>query len=82
MRTMKRQTEYTTPTTEDDDEMLLIKEAISNLNDIQRKIFLTYVSLGTYTATAKEFKVSNTTIKSYIGKIKDKIYDYVDKHIR
>lgn len=73
--------EYVLPTDEDDDEMLMIKEAIKSLNPIQQKIFLTYVSLGTYTATAKEFKVSNTTIKSYIGKIKEKIYDYVNRHI-
>lgn len=74
--------EYTTVMDTDDDEMVLIKEAIMSLNDVQRKIYLTYVEQGTYTGTAKLFKVSNTTIKSYIGKIKEKIMEYVFEHSR
>lgn len=69
--------EYITPMDEDDDEMLLIKEAISKLNGVQRKIYLSYVENGTYTATAEEFGVSIPTIKTYINNINGKIRDYI-----
>lgn len=62
---------------EDDDEMMLIKEAIKSLNTVQRKIFLTYAETGTYTATAKEFGVSIPTVCSYIKKIRNKLIEYV-----
>ena len=74
-------TTYTTITIDDDDEMMLIKKAILELTPVQRKIFLTYVDVGTYTGAAKEFKVSVPTIKKYIGSVKEKIYEYVDSHI-
>ena len=69
--------EYITPMAEDDDEMLLIKEAISKLNGVQRKIYLSYVEHGTYTATAEEFGVSIPTIKTYINNINGKIREYI-----
>lgn len=69
--------EYITPMDEDDDEMLLIKEAISKLNGVQRKIYLSYVENGTYTATAEEFGVSIPTIKTYINNINGKIREYI-----
>lgn len=69
--------EYITPLPDDDDEMLLIKEAISKLNGVQRKIYLSYVENGTYTATAEEFGVSIPTIKTYINNINGKIRDYI-----
>lgn len=69
--------EYITPMAEDDDEMLLIKEAISKLNGVQRKIYLSYVENGTYTATAEEFGVSIPTIKTYINNINGKIREYI-----
>lgn len=75
--TMRIIDEYITPMDEDDDEMLLIKEAISKLNGVQRKIYLSYVENGTYTATAEEFGVSIPTIKTYINNINGKIRDYI-----
>lgn len=73
--------EYITPSVEDDDEMLLVKEAISKLNGVQRKIYLSYVENGTYTATAEEFGVSIPTIKTYINNINGIIRDYIFDNI-
>lgn len=58
---------------EDDDKMRGIKEAISSLRPVERKIFLTYVEGGTYTSVANEFGVSVPTAKKYICEIIDKI---------
>ena len=69
--------EFINITIEDDDEMMLIKNGIKSLNPVQRKIFLTYVETGTYTATAKEFGVSIPTVCSYIKKIRNKLIEYV-----
>lgn len=63
------------PNKEDDDEMLHIKEAVGTLNSIQKKIFLTYCEIGTYSGLAREFGVSVPTAKHYIMKIKEIIYD-------
>lgn len=73
--------DYITPSVEDDDEMLLIKEAITKLNGVQRKIYLSYVVNGTYTATAQEFGVSIPTIKTYINNINGIIRDYIFDNI-
>lgn len=73
--------DYITPNVEDDDEMLLIKEAITKLNGVQRKIYLSYVVNGTYTATAQEFGVSIPTIKTYINTINGIIRDYIFNNI-
>lgn len=65
-------------TMEDDDRMAKIKEAVFALNSIQRKIFLTYVEIGTYAGTAKEYGVSVPTIKKYLKKIKENILKHID----
>lgn len=59
----------------DDDHMLHIKEAVDTLPFIQKKIFLTYVELGSYAALAREFGVSTPTAKKYIETIREKIYN-------
>lgn len=69
--------EYTLHSLEDDDEMFLIKEAISKLTKVQRTIFITYLEEGTLTGTAKKYNVTIPTIKSYLNKIKGIIIDYV-----
>ena len=69
--------EYIVPTIDDDDEMLLIKQAIKTLSPVQRKIYLTYVEYGTYTATAKEFGVSIPTVRAYLDNVKNIIIKYV-----
>lgn len=59
---------------DDDDDMLYaIKEALTRLTTVEKKIFLTYCELGTYSATARQFNVTSPTIKSYINQIKNKI---------
>lgn len=73
--------DYITPSVEDDDEMLLVKEAISKLNGVQKKIYLSYVENGTYTATAQEFGVSIPTIKAYINDINGIIRNYIFDNI-
>lgn len=73
--------DYITPNENDDDEMLLIKEAISKLNGVQKKIYLSYVENGTYTATAQEFGVSIPTIKTYINNINGIIRNYIFDNI-
>lgn len=81
MKTKIFEEDYITPSVEDDDEMLLIKEAITKLNGVQRKIYLSYVVNGTYTATAQEFGVSIPTIKTYINNINGIIRDYIFDNI-
>lgn len=73
--------EYITPTMDEDDEMLLVKEALMTLTPVQRKIFFTYVEGGTYTEAAKKFGVSIPCIKSYIGRIRHIIIKYVFERI-
>lgn len=57
----------------DDDTLYAIKEALTRLTTVEKKIFLTYCELGTYSATARQFNVTSPTIKSYINQIKNKI---------
>lgn len=65
--------EYVKITEEDDDRMVKIKNNIRKLKPVELQIFMTYVHLGTYAATAREYNVSAPTIKTYINKIKEKI---------
>ena len=66
----------------DDDELFLIKEAIEKkLTKVQRKIYLTYVDEGTYSATAKAFNCSIPTISKYIKRINGLIAQYVFDNI-
>ena len=65
--------EYKADEWKDDDIMFRIKTNIENLRPMEKKIWMTYVELGSYAATAKECNVSGPTAKSYINRIKDKI---------
>lgn len=77
MKTTMLDEEYTTiDKIEDDDRLAVMKEAILSLRPVERKIFLTYTHLGTYTETASYFNVSVPTIRGYIQKIRTKIFDY------
>ena len=58
---------------EDDDMLYSLREAINKLTPVERKIFLTYCELQTFSATARQFNVSGPCIKSYILNIKSKI---------
>lgn len=70
--------EYQPDTLEDDDLLYAIKEAIQSLRPMERKIFLTYTELGTYTQAAKTFHVSVPTIRKYINEIRQKIYGHIN----
>ncbi len=74
--------EYKPDTLEDDDLLYSLKEAIQSLRPVERKIFLTYTELGTYTQAAKTFHVSVPTIRKYINEIRQKINDYTDDNNR
>lgn len=74
--------EYKPDTLEDDDLLYTLKEAIQSLRPVERKIFLTYTELGTYTQAAKTFHVSVPTIRKYINEIRQKINDYTDDNNR
>lgn len=64
-------------TDEDDDEMMLIKNAVFALPTVQRKIWLVYTEIGTYSGTAKEYGVSVPTIKKYLKEIREKIFENI-----
>ena len=74
--------EYMMHGPDDDDEMYQLKEALKNaLNPLERKIFITYLECGTYSATAKLFKVSKPTVSKYVNNLKNKIIEYVDNYM-
>lgn len=74
--------EYLIHNDEEDDELFLYKEALKEaLNPLERKIYITYLEMETYAATAKAFNVSIPTVSKYIGNLKSKIIDYIDEHI-
>jgi DNA-directed RNA polymerase specialized sigma24 family protein len=63
---------------EDDDRMKTIKDALQSLRPVERKIFLTYVESGTYSETARTFKVSVPTAKKYLVEIKNKLLSKIE----
>lgn len=70
--------EYLTHNLDEDEEVYLMKEALKYaLNPIERKIYITYLELETYSAVAKAFKVTTPTVSRYINNLKTKIMNYV-----
>lgn len=75
--------EYMAHSPEDDDQMYWTKEALKNImSPLERKIYITYLELETYTATAAEFKVSVPTLKTYVKGLNARIINYVCEHIK
>lgn len=75
--------EYLIHNEEEDDELYWTREALKKaLNPLERKIYITYLELGTYAATAKAFKVSIPTVSKYCNNLKHKIMDYVCEHMK
>lgn len=56
-----------------DDRIYRTKEALRILSPAEKKIFLTYVELGTYSAAARVFHVSPPTIRQYVSKVLSKL---------
>lgn len=74
--------EYLIHNDDEDDELYWHREALKHaLNPLERKIYITYLELETYAATAKAFKVSIPTVSHYINNLKTKIIEYIDEHI-
>lgn len=75
--------EYLIHNDQEDDEMYWTREALKNeLNDVERKIYITYLENETYAATAKLFKVSTPTVCKYIKGLQNRIIDYVCNHLQ
>lgn len=66
----------------DTDELYWTKECLKNeFTPVQRKIFITYLELGTYKATAELFNVSQPTVQKYIKNLIGIIHEYICNHI-
>ena len=66
----------------DTDELYWTKECLKNeFTPVQRKIFVTYLELGTYKATAELFNDSQPTVQKYIKNLVETIQEYVCNHM-
>ena len=74
--------EYIMHNQDEDDELYWTKEAIKALKPFQRKIYLTWLEAGSYTAAAKLFRVATPTLRKYIRSLTILITDYICKHIK
>lgn len=62
---------------EDDEQMVLIKQAVASLSPADRIIFILYAETGSLREVGKMLGVSHTTIYKEIKRIKRYIYDYI-----
>lgn len=60
-----------------DDDMLLLKRALDNLNDADRIIFVLYAEYGSLRKVGKKLGVSHSIVYKNISRIKKEIYDYI-----
>ena len=60
-----------------DDDVLMLKEAISSLSDSDRIIFVMYAEYGSLRKVGKQLGVSHSIIYKNIMRIKKEIYDYI-----
>lgn len=65
--------DYLADSPEDDDTMRALRERIRNLPLPERKIFIMYTELGTYSEVAKILKCSVPTVSKKIREIREKI---------
>ena len=65
--------DYLTPTPDDDDGLLELKDKIGRLNQVDKIIFLLYVEHGSLRKIAKILDVSLTTAHKRVKAIKKKI---------
>lgn len=59
------------------DDMLMLKQALSSLSDADRVIFVLYCEYGSLRKVGKKLGVSHSIIYKNISRIKKEIYDYV-----
>ena len=65
--------DYLADNPNDDDRMRALRERIRNLPLPERKIFIMYTELGTYSEVAKILKCSVPTVSKKIREIREKI---------
>lgn len=70
--------DYCTVTPEDDDQMRAFKEAVASLSEVDRRIWLLYCELGSYSALARFLRNSPPTAKKRVVAIREKILNYDD----
>lgn len=63
------------PQEDDDERMLLIKKAVSELDEVGRRIIYLYAELGSQKKVAALLNVSTVTVGNYIKKIRKEIKD-------
>ena len=59
------------------DDMLLLKQALSSLSDADRVIFVLYSEYGSLRKVGKKLGVSHSIIYKNITRIKKEIYDFI-----
>lgn len=59
------------------DDVLMLKEAVNNLSDADRIIFVMYAEYGSLRKVGKQLGVSHSIIYKNIMRIKKQIYDFV-----
>lgn len=72
---MKDFNEYTEIQITDDDTLIVIKEAIEKMRPMEQRLWIDYVECGTFAALARKYNVSAPTAKTYIMRLKEKIFD-------
>lgn len=70
--------DYCTVTAEDDDEMRRVKHAVSALNEVDRRIWVLFCEIGTYSGLARLLQNSPPTAKKKVCEIRGKIMEYKD----
>lgn len=60
-----------------DDDMLLLKQALDNLSNADRIIFVLYAEYGSLRKVGKQLGVSHSIVYKNISRIKQEIYDYI-----
>lgn len=59
------------------DELYALKKVIASLTLPERRILIAYAECGTYAETARLFGVNSKTVKNYITKLRQKIFERI-----
>lgn len=73
--------DYVARAEDDDDYTLYLKEAVHQLNSVDKIIFCLYIQEASMRKVAKILNISLATACIKINKIKNKILEYADRHI-
>lgn len=64
---------------EDDEQMVMIKQAVASLSPADRIIFILYAETGSLREVGKMLGVSHTTVYKCVKEIKKRILEYLEK---